>query len=245
MTKISSHLSEFYEDYFETNPAADQERALAAAESVSAVIALGGEKLGNLIDVGAGDGVVSAEIDRRKLASSIVAAEISPSGIERIKARTFQTPITVEQIDGYKLPFNDGRFDTAVCSHVIEHVEHERQFLSEIGRVAKELFLIAPLEGCLRGRVDRRMGHINYYSPLSLANLVETSGFTVVGKTIFAASVERERVISGVVVGTIKNALRRSAAALAGGYAPHLMTHVMAIRARPTKGDTVAPDSRA
>lgn len=237
MTKISTHLSELYQDYFETNPADDQERAFAAAESVAAVVKLGGRDLGNVIDVGAGDGVVSAEIDMRRLASSIVAAEISPSGIKKIKARSFSTPVTVSQIDGYHLPFANGQFDTAVCAHVIEHVEHERTFLREISRVANELYLIAPLEGCLRGQIDRRRGHINYYSPLSLTNLVETSDFAIVGQMIFAASAERERIISGRIFGTFKNTVRRSVSTLAGGLAPHLMAHVMAIRAVPNRID--------
>ena len=105
MVEISSHLSELYEDYFETDLSGDQERAYAAIESIDAVVKLGGRKLGRVIDVGAGDGVVSAEIDRQGLASSIIAAEISPSGIKRIKARSFVTPLTVAQIDGYRLPF--------------------------------------------------------------------------------------------------------------------------------------------
>jgi SAM-dependent methyltransferase len=235
VAEISAHLSDLYEDYFETDPAGDQERQFAAAESIAAIVKLGGSSLGTVIDVGAGDGVVSAEIDRRRLATSIVAAEISASGIRKIGERAFATPLTVTQIDGYRLPFGEGQFETAVCAHVIEHVEHEREFLREIGRVANALYLVAPLEGCLRGRIDRSHGHINYYTPLSLPNLVETSGFTVVGQTVFAASAERERIISGAMLGTAKNMVRRSISNLAGGLAPHLMAHVMAIRAVPTR----------
>lgn len=235
MEQISSHLSELYEDYFITDPAADQERAWAAMESVDAIFKLGGDALGKMVDVGAGDGLVSAEIDRRGLASSIVAAEISSSGIAKIKARDYATPLTVEQIDGYRLPFDDSAFDSAVCAHVIEHVEHERIFLREIARVANQLYLVAPLEGGMRGRVDRRGGHINYYTPLSLKNLVETSGFTVSDTLVFAASPERERMISGPFVGAIKNAIRRGVTTLAGNYAPHLMTHVMALKAIPER----------
>ena len=235
MEQISSHLSELYEDYFVTDPAADQERAWAATESVDAIVRLGGRALGKMIDVGAGDGLVSAEIDRRGLASSIVAAEISRSGIAKIEARSYTTPLTVQQIDGYRLPFEDGAFDTAVCAHVIEHVEHERIFLREIARVADQLYLVAPLEGGMRGRVDRRAGHINYYTPLSLKNLLETSGFAVQGTSVFAASAERERIISGALVGAIKNAIRRGVTTMAGGYAPHLMTHVMALKAVPER----------
>ncbi|MBX9860467.1 MAG: class I SAM-dependent methyltransferase [Sphingomonas sp.] len=200
---------------------------------MDAIIALGGSKLGRVLDVGAGDGVVSAEIDRRNLASAIVAAEISASGIDKMRSRTFSSPFEIKQIDGYTLPFSDAEFDTAVCAHVIEHVEHERLFLKEISRVAKQLYLIAPLEGGLRGRIDRRMGHINYYTPMSLRNLVETSGFTVDGVRVFGASTERERIISGGLKGSIKNSIRRAVTLVAGPYAPHVMAHVMALHAVP------------
>lgn len=230
---ISPHLSDLYESYFSTDSTQDRERAFAAVESVDAIVALGGSKLGRVVDVGAGDGVVSAEIDSRKLAASIVATEISASGIEKMRSRNFSTPFQIQQIDGYTLPFAEAEFDSAVCAHVIEHVEHERLFLREICRVAKQLYLIAPLEGGLRGRVDRRMGHINYYTPMSLQNLMETSGFTVTGVRVFAASAERERIISGALKGSIKNGIRRAVTRVAGSYAPHVMNHVMALHAIP------------
>lgn len=235
MTQISPYLTNLYEDYFETDSAGTQERALAAVESVAAIQKMGGHTLGSVIDVGAGDGVVSAEIDRHGLATTITAAEISPSGLSRIRARKFRVPVKIQQIDGYTLPFEDSAFATAVCSHVIEHVEHERIFLREIARVADQMFLIAPLEGCLRGRVDRRMGHINYYSPMSLSNLVETSGFRIEESLVFPASSEREQIISGRFAGALKSAIRRSVTLLARGLAPHLMTHVMAIQAIPER----------
>jgi SAM-dependent methyltransferase len=233
METVSPHLSRLYEQYFTTESAKDCERVSAAMESVNAIIALGGVKLGRVIDVGAGDGVVSFEIDRRKIASSIVAAEISASGIEKMLDRSFSGSFQVRQVDGYMLPFENAEFDTAVCAHVIEHVEHERVFLREIARVAKQLFLIAPLEGGLRGRVDRRMGHINYYTPMTLRNLVETSGFVVTAVHIFPASAERERIISGDFKGSIKNLLRKCVTRVTKSYAPHIMTHVMAIHATP------------
>lgn len=235
MTQISSHLAELYEDYFETDPAGNREREIAAIESVAAIKKMGGGNLGSVIDVGAGDGVVSAEIDHNRLATRITAAEISPSGLSRIRDRNFSVPVTIQQIDGYSLPFTDHAFDTAVCSHVIEHVEHERIFLREVARVANQLFLIAPLEGGLRGRVDRRMGHINYYSPMSLVNLIETSGFRIQDRLIFPASREREIIISGRFAGTLKSVIRRSITLLARGTAPHIMAHVMAVKAVPER----------
>lgn len=42
----------------------------------------------------------------------------------------------VYNYQGGKFPFEDDQFDYAICSHVIEHVEHPSSFLSEVFRVA-------------------------------------------------------------------------------------------------------------
>lgn len=233
MSNVSTHLADLYEDYYAPDGPEDVERALAGKDSVDAVVKLGGNRLGKTLDVGAGDGIVSAEIDRRGLASEIVALEISKSGIERILQRKLGSLSAALLFDGYRFPLEAGSFDSAVCAHVIEHVEHERLFLKEIARVARRLYLVAPLEGGARGRICRDMGHINYYSPLTLTNLVETSGFRILDQRIYASSTAYERRISGYAVGTMKSLIRKSVHRLLGRRAPHLMAFVMAIAAEP------------
>lgn len=231
MSGVSSDLAKLYEDYYENVPTVESAlRVLAARESADAIVSLGGESLGRVLDVGAGDGAVSQEIDARNLADEIVALEISRSGIEAIRKRRLKSVKQVLNFDGYVIPFEEKYFSTAVCAHVIEHVEHERLLLHEIGRVSSELFLIAPLEGGMLGKVFRDTGHINYYTPMSLRNMVETSGFRILADRIFPASLERERELSGYWKGTLKHAIRATVSRL-GNYAPHFMTHVMAIRA--------------
>jgi len=231
LSNVSPHLSDLYEDYYQPDPFEDLKRDLAARDSVDQIVRLGGSNLGRTLDVGAGEGAVSTEIDRGGLASEIVAVEISKAGIARILDRKLPSLRSAELFDGYKLPFPDRSFDTAVCAHVIEHVEHERLFLREVARVAKHLYLVAPLEGGARRRVYRGMGHINYYHPMTLINLLETSGFSVAAHDVYPSSTAYERHISGRPIGTAKSLIRKTVRKLFGYKASHMMTYVMVISA--------------
>jgi SAM-dependent methyltransferase len=44
----------------------------------------------------------------------------------------------------YNLPFADGEFDTALCSHTAEHVAYPQRFDRELRRVAKNVVYILP-----------------------------------------------------------------------------------------------------
>ena len=61
--------------------------------------------MGSVLDIGAGDGAVLSELERRGLGNELHAIEISGSGIERIKQRNLKSLKTVQSFDGYTLPF--------------------------------------------------------------------------------------------------------------------------------------------
>ncbi|HKZ34412.1 MAG TPA: methyltransferase domain-containing protein [Patescibacteria group bacterium] len=46
--------------------------------------------------------------------------------------------------DGERLPFTTKAFDYVIASHVLEHVEHPRQFLAELQRVGEKGYLAFP-----------------------------------------------------------------------------------------------------
>ena len=46
--------------------------------------------------------------------------------------------------DIYNLPFEDGRFDSVICSHTIEHVDDPRRFDEELRRVGKSVTYLRP-----------------------------------------------------------------------------------------------------
>jgi SAM-dependent methyltransferase len=46
--------------------------------------------------------------------------------------------------DVYNLPFHDGEFGTALCSHTLEHVEDPDRFYGELRRVSDEVVVFVP-----------------------------------------------------------------------------------------------------
>ena len=228
--QVSAKLTELYEGYYAAAGAVDRKRHLAALDSLDHIEASMGSSLGRLVDVGAGNGALLAEIAKRGWASDLTAVEISTAGIEAIRTRDIPGLSSVEKFDGYQIPCPDKAFDTAICVHVMEHVEHERLFLGELKRIARRLFIEVPLEGGLRGRILRDFGHINYYTPALFLNLLETSGLRPTRRQVFTSSRDYEVHCYGRVAGTARSVIRRSLLAVAGErVAPHLMTYLLAV----------------
>ncbi|MBN2088721.1 methyltransferase domain-containing protein [candidate division KSB1 bacterium] len=55
-----------------------------------------------------------------------------------------ELPRFMQVDDIYNLPFEDGQFETVLCSHTIEHVDDPRRFYSELQRVGKQVTLVVP-----------------------------------------------------------------------------------------------------
>ncbi len=86
--------------------------------------------------------------------------------------------------DGYKIPYPDNHFDLVICSHVMEHVEHERILLREIKRVSKNQIFEVPIDFSFY--VDKKIkhflayGHINIYTPGLFRFLLLSENFEIV-----------------------------------------------------------------
>jgi SAM-dependent methyltransferase len=50
----------------------------------------------------------------------------------------------VQYVPNEKLPFDDNQFESVYCAHTLEHVDNPKQFLDELHRVGKKVFLIVP-----------------------------------------------------------------------------------------------------
>ena len=96
----------------------------------------------SVCDVGCGTGVLlkairekRPEIDRLTGVDFVIDDADALPGIEYVAAR-------IED-----LPFEDGAFDTVVCTHVIEHVLDYRRSIAELRRVArKRVIIVVPRE---------------------------------------------------------------------------------------------------
>jgi SAM-dependent methyltransferase len=174
------------------------------------------------------------KLDQAGIADELYAVEISESGVSSIKDLGLSRLREAKIFDGYRIDFPDKFFDIGICMHVLEHVEHERLFLRELSRVAKELIIEVPLDGGIRIsrsiRESYRFGHLNYYSVPSLLFLLETVGLVTKQYIVTTSSPDYERHLYGGLRGTIKSAIRRGALKLMPNLASWMFSYLMTVR---------------
>lgn len=95
----------------------------------------------SVVDVGCGTGALLSRIRRERAPGRLTGVDFviddasKLEGIEYVAAK-------IED-----LPFEDGAFDTVICTHVIEHVLEYRKAIAELRRVAKKrLIIVVPRE---------------------------------------------------------------------------------------------------
>ena len=139
-----------------------------------------------VIDIGSGDGAVLFWLDNQNFSENISSIEISDSGISAIKARKLDSIKEIKKFDGYTIPYKDKEFELALCSHVIEHVEHPRILLREIARVSDKQYFEVPIDFSFF--VDNKIkhyldyGHINIYTPSLFKFLLKSEGFDILNE---------------------------------------------------------------
>lgn len=232
MASVNEEYRDLYADYYAGRRGdLSAKRALSAADSLRHIRRmLAGHNPDAIIDVGAGNGSVLAAIQADGLGRRLAAVEISASGVAEIQARRLPNLMDVRVFDGYRIPFGDGEFDLALSIHVLEHVEHERVFLRELQRVARRIIIEVPLENGLRVsraiQQGRPHGHINFYTPGTAINLLETSGLRVLDHAVHTSSLAYEQFVSGRFKGWSKHAIRRALLGVAPAVAPWLATYL-------------------
>jgi ubiquinone/menaquinone biosynthesis C-methylase UbiE len=142
-----------------------------------------GRKFKKVLEVGAGDGSILYYLDQWNFVSELHAIEISKNGVDAIKSKNLSTVKSVQEFDGYHIPFADNEFDLVILSHVLEHVEFERMLLRELKRISKFQVIEVPRDH--KFGMDKRIkhfldyGHINMYTPSSLRFLLKTEGLEI------------------------------------------------------------------
>ncbi len=180
----NTHLKEKYNSYYEDGHS--EWRRIGAISKADNIIKLCTSiPHSSILEIGAGDGSILAQLSKLSFGKSYFALEISSSGVKTIQQRSIPLLKKCDLFDGYNIPYEDEAFDLVILSHVIEHVEFPRQLLYEAQRVSKHLFIEVPLEDNLRlvkNYIDDGVGHINFYSPLTLRLLAQTSGLQVLSQ---------------------------------------------------------------
>ena len=207
-------LHRHYEQVF---PSVSAEwRHLGAVDKGHNIISLSGNnKFSNVIDIGAGCGAVIEQLDYHRFADQYTACEIFDSAIDAIKDRNIARLKEVVVFDGYSLPFDDGSFDLAILSHVIEHVEHPRLLLREVARIVNPeggaIFIEVPTELTIRlGRNYKwtDTGHINTYNPLTIRHLLQSTHLDIESEQLTNSSYPVHRFTHGKLQGRIRCSIR-------------------------------------
>ena len=182
MTTISKELKAKYDSQYSNKT--EEWRKIGAIGKVKNIIDLTKNfYFDKVIDIGAGDGNILSILSENNFCNDLTAVEISNSAIEQIKKKNISGLSEIKQFDGYNLPFKDYQFDLAICSHVIEHVEHPRILLREIKRISKNQIFEIPIDFSFK--VDKKFdhynsyGHINIYTPALFNFLLYTEGFEI------------------------------------------------------------------
>jgi ubiquinone/menaquinone biosynthesis C-methylase UbiE len=178
---VDPQLQENYDEYY---PEVSEWRALGARDKAHNVRTLcTPHPHDSVLEIGAGEGAVLQQLADSGFGRRHYALEISTSGVERIRQRAIGSMVECRRFDGYDVPYEDGTFDLAVLSHVIEHVEHPRLLLNEAARVARYVFVEVPLEhnrNLAHDFVWDSVGHINYYTAQTIRLLVQSCGHEVI-----------------------------------------------------------------
>jgi SAM-dependent methyltransferase len=143
--------------------------------------------VGHALDLGCGDGRLTAELD----AAELVAADVSPAALERAGRRLANARLRELEPDA-PLPFGDGEFELVLCAETLEHVRDVQLLLSEVRRVLRPggtLALTTPAHGRADGlailasgferRFDPLSPHLRFLTARSLRRLLEELGFEV------------------------------------------------------------------
>jgi SAM-dependent methyltransferase len=180
VVSVDPGLQRSYDSYY-SEPS--DWRALGARDKAANIEALCGRiPHDTVLEIGAGEGSLLERLAALGFGREHYALEISTSGVECIHQRGIATLVECQQFEGYQIRYPGARFDLAVLSHVLEHVEHPRLLLNEAARVARHVFIEVPLEDTLRRPWDYvwdGVGHINHFSARTIRLLVQTCGHEV------------------------------------------------------------------
>jgi SAM-dependent methyltransferase len=140
---------------------------------------------GRALDLGCGDGRLSAEIE----ADSLTVADVSRVALGRARRR-LRDARPVELVPDEPLPFDDGEFELVLCAETLEHVRDVQLLLSEVRRVLApggRLAITTPAHGRLtalrlltRGfesEFDPLSPHLRFFTRRSLALVLGELGF--------------------------------------------------------------------
>ena len=134
-------------------------------------------RVGRALDVGCGDGRLTAHLD----AGELTGADVSAVALGRARARLPDTRLVELEPDA-PLPLGDGEFDLVLLAETLEHVRDVQLLLSEVRRVlvpGGQLALTTPATPALVRPEDPFSPHLRRFTGRSLRRALDELGFEV------------------------------------------------------------------
>jgi SAM-dependent methyltransferase len=166
-------------------------RALGArtkAAHARALCARAGLRPARVVEIGCGDGSLLLELAGVWGEATFDGFELSPPAIELARGRGVPRAGRLEAYDGARVPAEDGAYELAVLSHVLEHVPDPAPLLAEAARVARHVLVEVPLEDnrsaarpTKRAEAER-IGHLHAFSRADVRALVAGAGLKIAGE---------------------------------------------------------------
>lgn len=182
---VNDTLRDIYDGYYDGE---SDWRRLCAIDKANNIVSLCSEyPHKTVLEIGSGEGSVLKRLSDLQFGDALYSIEISKTAVETIYKRNIESLIECRLFDGYNIPYADSKFDLAILTHVVEHLEYPRKILCEAGRVATHVFVEVPLEDNRRQEKDfvfNSVGHINFYSRRTIRKLVQTCGFEVLTQIV-------------------------------------------------------------
>ena len=163
------------------------EAAVQFALGVAHSVASAAESGARALDLGCGDGAITARLAETGLAATGV--DPSQVALERARARHPDLELAAPLGDG-RLPFADSSFEAVFCIHVLQHVADTQMLMSEVRRVlvpGGTIAIVVPWHGRLKnvliavGSFERHHDPlepvVRHYTRRSLESLLLSFGF--------------------------------------------------------------------
>lgn len=178
---------DYYERYWQSCEGVSTDTDPLTESRVRLFLHSNAGKRGTLLDAGCGGGRAMALV--AEAGYQVTGVDISLGALGKARTRSRQANVVAGAVDS-TLPFADRSFDAALSCEVIEHLLDVPRFLSELNRVLRpggRVFLSTPYHGLTKNLVLSVLGlekhfdpagaHVRFFTPKSLRQLLEQSGF--------------------------------------------------------------------
>jgi len=149
---------------------------------------------GNILEISSGIGTYSKKIISDNPNSSITLTEYSQDDVKKLKEEFETDRIKCKKIDmnvkeDYQALGYD-KFDTIICSNVLEHVEKDQFALEQCFSILKKkgkLILIIPQNPNLFSEQDKELGHFRRYTREEIIIKSQNAGYELLNIRNFNA----------------------------------------------------------